>query len=237
MPPGSPGTSSSRPWGIRPRRCAHSQREDLFDRVKRVLDELFGSRFLGQISLEKRRRASIPGRAWYCSRIRVGGRQCHIMAGHFPLPAVPGCRVHCSRPPDPGAPSWCTCLHWPAGRSPGWAGRRADGPDGTEACRSPGTGRAPALVFRQVQVQDVVLVVVHGVHKIVEFLHRVVIAAHIHHHAAPAEVRRILDAAARQPGRSIRELVLKLEEGCHGHGFSIGRGERSSTPPGVSFMV
>ena len=102
-------------------------------------------------------------------------------------------------------------------------GGGADGPDGTELVVAR-NGQAPALVFRQVQVQDVVLVVVHGVHKIVEFLHRVVIAAHIHHHAAPAEVRRILDAAARQPGRSIRELVLKLEEGCHGHGFSIGRG-------------
>ena len=84
-------------------------------------------------------------------------------------------------------------------------------------------GEAPALVFRQVEVQDVVLVVVHGVHEVVELLHRVVVAAHVHHHAAPAKVRGVLDAAAGEALQRVRELVLKLEKGRHGHGFPVGR--------------
>ena len=84
------------------------------------------------------------------------------------------------------------------------------------ACRGGGTDGAdsaelivarhrepPALVFRQMEMQDVVFVVMHGVHKVIDLLHGVVVAAHVNHHAAPAEVGGILDAAAGKAFRSI----------------------------------
>ncbi|CDB56760.1 unknown [Akkermansia muciniphila CAG:154] len=99
----------------------------------------------------------------------------------------------------------------------------ADGADGAELVVAR-HGETPALVFRQMEMQDVVFVIMHGVHKIVDLLHGIVVAAYVYHHAAPAEVGGILDAAAGKALRSIRKLVLELEQGRHGHGLPVGRG-------------
>lgn len=58
--------------------------EDLFDRVKRVLDELFGSRFLGANQLGGNA-AVRPylGALGIAAEFRVGGRQCILWPGHF----------------------------------------------------------------------------------------------------------------------------------------------------------